>query len=66
MPPYQAGSPLYRWANAKGIPPYAVAKKIGREGTKPQPFVEPAFTEAVSKADTILNREVKKAMRKLN
>lgn len=34
FPPFAKGTPLARWAESKGIPPFLVARKIAREGTK--------------------------------
>ena len=36
-------SQLESWARRKGLNPYAVAKSIGRKGTKPNPFVARAW-----------------------
>lgn len=36
-------SALESWARRKGLNPYAVAKSIGRKGTKPNPFVQRAW-----------------------
>lgn len=34
FPPYGDGSPLARWANAVGIPPFLVARAIAERGTE--------------------------------
>lgn len=34
FPPFGPGTPLAAWADAKGIPPFLVARKIAREGTE--------------------------------
>lgn len=34
FPPFAKGTPLAKWADSKGIPPFLVARKIAREGTK--------------------------------
>jgi len=42
-------APLERWASLKLGQPglgYIIAKKIGEQGTKPHPFVEPSYREA--------------------
>jgi HK97 gp10 family phage protein len=39
-PPIAAISP---WAYRHGIPPFIVARAIARHGTKPRPFVQPAW-----------------------
>lgn len=41
-PPFGEGSPLARWARAKGIPAFLVARKIARRGTSPQKYMERA------------------------
>lgn len=37
------GSPLNRWANMKGLNPWAVQRSIAKKGTKAHPFVEPTY-----------------------
>lgn len=62
MPPHGAGSSLALWAKAVGIissgsnPTYleqgilfVMARAIGAHGTRPQPFLEPAFEESRQK-----------------
>lgn len=34
FPPFGKGTPLAKWADAKDIPPFLVARKIAREGTE--------------------------------
>lgn len=34
---------LERWASQRGIPVFLVQRAIARKGTKPQPFMEPAY-----------------------
>lgn len=40
MPPVAA---LMGWATRKGIDPYVLARSIARKGTKPHPYMQPAF-----------------------
>lgn len=40
MPPIGA---IQGWANRKGINPYVLARSIARKGTKPRPYMLPAF-----------------------
>ena len=40
------GSSLYRWANHKGINPYAVRASIAKKGTRAHPFVKPVYERA--------------------
>lgn len=37
------------WARAKGLNPYALARSIGRKGTRPHPFVAPSLTPNVGR-----------------
>lgn len=64
FPPYQPGSSLEKWGNRKGIPPFLVARKIGREGTKGVPFYDDAIKDTKtfidSAFDSALNRIVLK------
>lgn len=39
------GTTLRRWADMKGINPYAVQRSIAKKGTKAHPYVEPTFIE---------------------
>lgn len=34
FPPFAKGTPLAKWADSKGIPPFLIARKIAREGTE--------------------------------
>lgn len=34
FPPFAKGTPLAKWAESKGIPPFVVAKSIAKKGTK--------------------------------
>jgi hypothetical protein len=44
-PPAGPDSSLAQWCEMKGLNVWAVASSIARNGTKPNPFVEPAFEE---------------------
>lgn len=37
------------WARSKGMNPYALARSIGRKGTKPHPFVAPSLAPNVGR-----------------
>jgi hypothetical protein len=37
------GKPLRKWADFKGLNPYAVRNSIAKKGTKAHPFVEPTY-----------------------
>lgn len=43
MPPFKEGTALARWANKHGIPPFLLARSIGRKGTKGYKFMDKAF-----------------------
>jgi len=40
---------LERWANKRGINPWALAVSISRKGTRPHPFLIPAFEQFKNK-----------------
>lgn len=44
-PPFGAGSSLARWARAKGIPAFLVARRIAQRGTPAQKFMERAAND---------------------
>lgn len=50
MPPVAALQP---WARRHGVNPYVLARAIGRKGTKPQPFLVPAFTANQGKVSAL-------------
>uniref|UniRef100_A0A6M3XR70 HK97 gp10 family phage protein n=1 Tax=viral metagenome TaxID=1070528 RepID=A0A6M3XR70_9ZZZZ len=61
MPPVR---PLQEWARRHGMKDYeragwAIAKKIEKEGTKPQPFLRPAVDEGSARAKEIIGRRMK-------
>jgi HK97 gp10 family phage protein len=58
MPPIGA---LDRWANQRGLNPYAVAKSIARKGTKAQPFMKPAY----EKNEKFIRRQFSEANEKI-
>lgn len=72
MPPWSGseGEDFRKWVALKlgaSVPPFVVARAIARNGTKPQPFVEPAYKKTeplvrryaeseVNRITSILNR----------
>lgn len=64
-PPYQPGTPLYDWANAKGIAPFAVALGISRKGTKAQHFVRDTFNEVETPIKRYANIQIDKLTRSI-
>lgn len=57
-PPFEPNSSLDRWARAKNIPTFLVAKAIARSGTKAQPFMD----EALDWEEHNINQLIKKAL----
>lgn len=55
FPPIDAITP---WATAKGIPPWALAISISKKGTKANPFM----TVAISNAQSGINKEFQTAL----
>lgn len=51
MPPYQARTPLNRWATKRGMNPFLVARAIARKGTKKHPFMVTAYNEVKPRAE---------------
>lgn len=49
---------LQRWADQRGISPYAVQKAIARKGTKAQPFMKPAY----DRNKTFIQRQFREAL----
>ena len=48
-------APLALWGKRHGgIPGWALARAIGRRGTRPQPFMEPAARTGVAQLDALL------------
>lgn len=44
------------WARRHGIPPFLVARKIARRGTRPQPFVQPSLERNRQRINEIFRR----------
>lgn len=55
------GTPLRRWAEFRGLNPYAVQSVIERRGTRPHPFVRPTFIKMKPR----IERQAREGMRKL-
>ena len=53
---------LERWANLKGINPYALQHSIAKHGTKPHPYLHKTATEAEAFARKELQTDVAKAV----
>ena len=57
-PPSEPNSSLDRWARARGIPTFVVARAIARKGTKAQPF----FDQAIDDKEITVDRFYKQAL----
>jgi hypothetical protein len=44
------------WARRHGIPPFLVARAIGRRGTRAQPFVAPSLTRNLGRIQRLFDR----------
>jgi hypothetical protein len=60
---YPPVSALRGWASRHGINPWVLMYKIGREGTKAQPFIKPA-SDAINAKLPLLVRDAAKAIAK--
>jgi hypothetical protein len=65
LPPYQEGTQLNRWATKKGMNPYLVARSIARNGTKPNRFMDKAFTSVKPLADRDASRILEEIVRSI-
>ena len=57
-PHYPPVKSLERWANSKGISPYAVARSIAKKGTKANPF----FQKSANESENTINQLFDKAL----
>lgn len=55
------GTPLRKWAEFRGLNPYAVQSSIERKGTRPHPFVRPTFIKMKPRVE----RQAKEDMKRL-
>jgi hypothetical protein len=53
MPPVEA---VAGWARRHGMNPFLVARAIGRKGSKPRPFMEPAYRQNAGKIVQLFGR----------
>lgn len=65
MPPYQAGTHLNAWAKRRGIPPFLVARAIGRKGTKPHKFMDKAYRIVKPSAERDAERTLDRIVRSI-
>lgn len=61
---YVSPAALAGWAKRKGLNPYAVSRAIQNHGTKPQPYMAPAFEEKQESVVEVLAQAVVNAFRK--
>lgn len=60
------GTPLAKWAKAKGISPFAVQRSIAKKGTKAHPFVGPTFKFMEPRIKRRFNTEIDKLIQELS
>lgn len=62
MPPWrQEDNPdFFKWAEAHGIPPFALARSIGLHGTKANPFVKKTYDDVYPIIKKLANDTVEK------
>jgi HK97 gp10 family phage protein len=61
-PPLQ---PVQRWAKRKGLPGGAVWMSIRKRGTKPHPFMEPAFTNNKESVIAMLHKALQMVVERM-
>jgi HK97 gp10 family phage protein len=60
------GTPLYRWAMQKGIPPFALKASIAKKGTKPHPFIQPTYDIMEPKVQRLFSEGIDALIGQLN
>ncbi len=55
--------PLRRWANARGINPYALAKSIGRKGVRAHPVARSAYNAKHTQVEVAFKDAIEGALR---
>ena len=66
VPHFPPVKPLKRWAKLHGMPEsaaWAIAQKIAKHGTQPQPYMRPAFLKNKSKIRRMIRRKIKELLR---
>jgi hypothetical protein len=68
MPPWTAdrNPDFVKWADAKGIPPFALAKSIAEKGTKPTHFVKKTFKTIEPQVVKLANVTIEDFVKKMN
>ena len=64
-PPVRAGRGLALWARRKGLNAYAVAKKIAKDGTKGNPFLQEAVNENARQINRIFDLALSKILSRI-
>lgn len=64
-PPTHPNSALAQWCEMKGLNLWAVASSIARKGTRPHPYVEPAYRASEPHIQRIFNEGVEQYLRRL-
>jgi phage gpG-like protein len=60
------GTPLRKWAQLKGINPYALQNSIARKGTKPHPFVAPTYRKMKPRVESDIAKGIAKLVEDLS
>lgn len=64
--PMKQGVGLWKWAESKGIPPFAVARSIFKKGTKPNPFMQRTHDIMKPKVESLAERQFGQMIKELN
>lgn len=68
-PHFPPSAPLIDWAVRHGMPPsagYAIQQKIGKEGTKPAPYLIPAYNKVAPKYKKNIDKTITRALQRAN
>ena len=57
---------LERWANLRGINPYALQHSIARHGTRPHPYQDKTYYQTARYADIVFHGEMSDFVRRFN
>jgi hypothetical protein len=60
------GTSLAKWANMKGINPYAVQRSIATKGTKAHPFVRPTYNKMRPRVERDINAGINRFVEEVN
>jgi len=66
LPHFPPVEPLKRWAHLHGMPEeaaWAIAQKIAKYGTEPQPFMRPAFMKNKKLVKKLIKNKIKEILK---